>query len=133
MPDEVSELRDKLQREHISSLQAIMAANEDLNTRLKDAKVSVFYDAEADLVMISFGVDGDTMTETIGNRVALRVEVDTLRIVGIDILGFASQVKTDARPMRVLLGAVKTPGATFDVFNGDPDALANGIRELVPA
>lgn len=125
-------LREELRAQHDATLQAILAANGDLEERLRCASVSVFYDADADLLMVSFGESDGAVTETIDNRIALRTQVDTLKLIGIEILGFQAHAAEDPRYMRLFMDAIKTPGARFEMFASHSDRLADQIRELIP-
>lgn len=70
--------------------QEIIAANADLEERLRHLGVRVTYDDEFDIFLLAIGEPQEAMTEEVedGHGLQIRVDPETLKIVGFEIMGF---------------------------------------------
>jgi len=84
-----------LTQEHRESLRAIFGANEDLGRRLGSLSVSVVYDREDDTVVVTLGEPQEAVMESVRNRLYLRVDPETLKIVGIEIPHVSRRLQDD--------------------------------------
>jgi hypothetical protein len=75
-----------LEREHLELVQRIWAANDDLAERMNALGVTTDYDAELDILFTRIGPPVEALTESVDDHVGLRVDPDTLKIVGWEIL-----------------------------------------------
>lgn len=68
----------------------IMVANADLRERLEALDLRVSYDEEFDIFLIAIGDPQEAITEEIDGAHGLqfRVDPETLKIVGFEIMGF---------------------------------------------
>ena len=75
-----------LEREHREWLAEIRAANSDLEERLGALGITLDYDDERDILFCRFGPPTEALTESVDDLVYVRVDPDTLKIVGLEIL-----------------------------------------------
>jgi hypothetical protein len=127
-----------LAQEHAEAIRAIFDANDDLQDRLVGLDTELVYDPEDDYFAVLIGPPTDATTESIANCILLRVEPDTLKIVGLEIYdferrraqapgGWGTMVEYWA-PVVEALRAGDDPGdALRSVVEG------RSLRELVPA
>ena len=72
-------------------IEKIRAANIDWSDRVRAELHDAQYDHEADILYFSFGQPGDAFSVPVdveGEEVYLRIELETHRLVGVDIMGF---------------------------------------------
>ena len=71
----------------------ILAANDDLEERARSLSVSVTYDDEFDIFAITLGEPQPAITEEVpsGHGLQLRLDPESFKIVGYEILGFRSR------------------------------------------
>jgi hypothetical protein len=75
-----------LEQEHLELVQRIWAANDDLAERMNALGVTTVYDADLDTLFTRIGPPVEALTESIDDHIGLRVDPDTLKIVGWEIL-----------------------------------------------
>jgi len=68
--------------------QDILDANTDLDKRVQRLDVTVMYDEEFDIFLLRFGPSQEAITEEVSDGLQLRLDPKTLRIVGLEVLGF---------------------------------------------
>ncbi len=66
----------------------IFEANADLEERVGKLDVRISYDEEFDIFLIAFGRSTRAITEEIRDGLYARVDPESLKIVGFEILGF---------------------------------------------
>jgi len=73
-------------RDHAAWLAQIVAANHDLATRIQTLGVSVAYDDDIDILFCQFGPPAEALTETVNDWLAVRVDPETLEILGFELM-----------------------------------------------
>ena len=133
--DEAPVMPEEWRRERDAVLRAIVEANPDLGSRLRDAQIAMLYDAEEDHLTLVFGEPREALTETINNELALRVDANTMQVCGIEVLGLRGYVQRRPQFVPCLIAVMQQPGTRVEsVPPGDLTLLAgDGIRELVEA
>jgi hypothetical protein len=86
----------ELIEEHSASVRAIIDANLDLQDRLASSSLCVVHDRDEDLFTLTIGGPQEAITEGVRNRLYLRVDPDTLKIVGIEIPHVSARLEDDA-------------------------------------
>jgi len=81
--------------EHNEALQEILKANEDLADRMRSLSYHMLYDREDDTLTVTFGEPEEAITESSANRMYLRFEPETLKIVGFEIPHVSKRLKDD--------------------------------------
>ena len=75
-----------LEREHREWIREIIAANGDLAQRMAQLGITSEYDENEDILFVTIGPPVEALTETVANCVGSRVDPDTLKLVGLEIL-----------------------------------------------
>jgi len=125
----------KLIKEGEAFFTSVLTANEDLAIRLRELSLGITYDRDDDTFILTLGEPQEALTESLdGSRLYIRVDPETLKIVGIEIPDLTSRIGDDARVKIIWLAARRLagPSTSADV----PDAserLARELRELVAA
>ena len=70
------------------ALDDIMAANADFDERAAALAVSVTYDEEFDIFLLTLGDPQEAITEEVRDGLQMRLDPPSLKIVGFEILGF---------------------------------------------
>ncbi len=83
--------------------QAIARANFDLNDRMVREGVTLCYDAEDDILSIVIGEPCEALTEQVVDTVFCRIEPDTLKIVGFEIVQFHADFLRNNKLFRLLI------------------------------
>ena len=73
------------------TLQEIHSRNSDLAERLEASSLRVSYDEEFDIFMLTIGEPQPAITEEIVDGLQLRLEPDSLKLLGFEILRFKSR------------------------------------------
>jgi hypothetical protein len=73
-------------RDHAALLAQIAAANLDLATRIQMLGVSVVYDDDIDILFCQFGPPTEALTETVNDWLAVRVDPETLKVLGFELM-----------------------------------------------
>lgn len=68
--------------------QELLEANEDFDERLRKSPVTIAYDAEHDMLLVTIGSAQEAITEQIDDRLHARIDPDSLKIVGFTITAF---------------------------------------------
>jgi uncharacterized protein YuzE len=129
---------DKLEREHAAYLRRIMAANGDFAERATTLGARAEYDRDQDTLSISIGPAVEASAESIDNRVFISVDPETLKIVGIDVMGLRDLLVAPSPDAEPLARALEPIAAALLVDEQRPspsavEALARTMRQLVPA
>jgi len=66
----------------------VMKANRDLRARMQRSDLDMAYDAEHDMFLVTIGAPQEALTEEIRDHVHLRLDPDTLKIVGVTVTAF---------------------------------------------
>ena len=119
----------------------ILAANSDLEERLGSLNVVVTYDAEFDIFLLSLGEPQPAITEEVssGHGLQVRLDPETLKIVGFEILGFQSRylkAHPDFKPhFEALFEKPKSAIESQNIPLAGPkhQRAQEAIRELLPA
>jgi hypothetical protein len=88
-----SVLTNRLAHEHETIMAAIRAANDDLEARVLSLGLHVAYDRADDTLILTIGPLVEATTESIANTVLVRVDPDTLKCVGLEVLGFKALLR----------------------------------------
>ena len=70
--------------------QLLWEANKDYLHRMKSRGVDIVYDAPLDNLFVEIGGPKEALSEHVVDNIMVRVEPDTLEIVGVEILEFFS-------------------------------------------
>ena len=70
--------------------QLLWEANKDYLHRMKSQGVDIVYDAPLDTLFVEIGGPKEALSEHVVDNIMVRVEPDTLEIVGVEILEFFS-------------------------------------------
>ena len=70
--------------------QLLWEANKDYLHRMKSQGVDIVYDAPLDTLIVEIGGPKEALSEHVVDNIMVRVEPDTLEIVGVEILEFFS-------------------------------------------
>ncbi len=70
------------------TLDEILRANADLGRRIDALGISVFYDEEFDIFQIAIGEPVEAITEEIKDGLQMRLDPESLKIVGYEVLRF---------------------------------------------
>lgn len=100
----------------------IRRANFDLAERVEAEEVTLDYNPEADVLTITIGEPRPAITEPLFDDIMYRVDPDTLKIVGIEIIAFFSDFVRRNKLVRKLMRnylADLLPGKT-DILVTDP-------------
>ena len=129
----------KLMKEGQAFLRNVLAANQDLAARLRELSISIVYDRDDDTFMLTLGEPQEALTESLdGSRIYIRVDPDTLKIVGIEIPDLSLRVHDAPAVTRIWLAARDVAGPTVAADVPQPvseasERLAFELRELVAA
>lgn len=124
------------QRERQKFFGEILAANRDLGERLKSLAVSAFYDPEDDLYGIVIGRPQEALTESVHNRLYIRLDPATLKVVGIEIPDLTARLSDDDGIRRLWADSRHLLGPTdpaADAAVEPQERFAAELRDLVPA
>jgi len=66
----------------------LLKANEDFDKRLRKSAITIAYDAEHDMLLVTIGNPQEAITEQIDDRLYARIDPDSLKIVGFTITAF---------------------------------------------
>ncbi|MBI4197722.1 MAG: DUF2283 domain-containing protein [Chloroflexi bacterium] len=84
-------------------LEEIRKANHDLAERMTTEKVMLAYNPEADVLSITVGTLRPALTEPVGGDVMYRVDPDTLKVLGFEIMAFFGHyMKEGGRAKKVM-------------------------------
>jgi hypothetical protein len=120
---------DEFAKQHNDLLHAIFDANDDLPQRVASLSVATFYDREDDTLTVTFGDVQEALTESVRNQFFLRVDPDSLKLVGIEIPHLSRRLK-DSPPLAKMLHRF----FPLAVVDANPAAdFAGEMRELVCA
>lgn len=114
----------------------IRRANFDLAERIEVEEVTLDYNPEADVLSITIGEPRPAVTEPLFDDIMYRVDPDTLKIVGVEIVAFFSDFVRRNKLVRKLLRNYLEelrPGTT-DIVVKDPHdkELLGEILAAVP-
>ena len=70
--------------------QRLWEANKDGLRRIKSQGVDIVYDAPLDTLFVEIGGPKEALSEHVVDNIMVRIEPDTLKIVGVEILEFFS-------------------------------------------
>ena len=131
-------MEQRLIHEHEESLREVLRANDDLDVRLRTLSVGVFYDRDDDIFEVTLGDPQEAITESVRNQLSIRLDPDTLKIVGLEIPNLSARIRDD--PMlrqlwRLLLRIAGPASAVPGETEPEPATrLADVLkRELLPA
>lgn len=100
----------------------IRRANFDLAERIEAETITLDYNPEADVLTITIGEPTPAITEPLFDDIMYRIEPDTLKIVGIEIVAFFGDfVRRNKLVRKLLRGYLEQlrPGTT-DIVVTDP-------------
>ncbi len=82
----------------------LLEANRDYMGRAEQDGVYLVYDATLDTLFVQFGGPREALSEHVVDNVMLRIDPETLEIVGFEILDFFSDFLPNNRLVREALG-----------------------------
>ena len=82
----------------------LTAANKDLTDRIEREGADLLYDATLDTLFIEFGGPKEALSEHVVDNIMLRIDPNTLQIVGCEIIDFFSDFVPNNRLVRDVLG-----------------------------
>lgn len=120
-------------------LREILAANSDLEERIRSLAVAITYDDEFDIFLVTLGEPQPAITEEIpeGHGLQFRLDPESLKIIGYEILSFRSRYLKAHPEFQQHFDALfeKPPIRTVDIPQTGPqrERANEAIRELIPA
>jgi hypothetical protein len=111
---------ERLEAEQRAWLREVLAHNEDLEERVRVRGIRSFYDEANDLLSVSFGAPEPASTESVDDVLYLRVAPETLKIVGIEILG-----------VRQALSSPPFQGIILHLLGQPPEIVARDVRRAL--
>ena len=105
------------------SAEAIKKANFDLGDRLEVEEIKLEYNPEADVLVITIGDPVPAITEPVIDDIMYRVEPDTLKVVGVEIVAFFSDFVRHNKIARKLL-----KGYTDDLLSARKEVQVRVLR-----
>ncbi|MBI2918906.1 MAG: DUF2283 domain-containing protein [Chloroflexi bacterium] len=84
------------------NVRAVEKLNIDLSERLFSEGVSIAYDEDGDTLFLTIGEGKEAVNEQVVDGMYLRIEPDSLRIVGCVIVGFVSDILANNKLARKL-------------------------------
>ncbi len=118
-----------LQAESRAFLQEIVEANRDLNKRLADIDVCVSYEPGEDLFTLMLGDPQEALTESIDNVFYIRVDPESLAIVGIEVPYLSERLQDHPDIAKLWRSATGMVGPDTKAT----DAFAHALQALVTA
>ncbi|MGH2584432.1 MAG: hypothetical protein ACRDJE_05905 [Dehalococcoidia bacterium] len=135
--DAFEEMNQRLKDEHLAIIQEILDANQDLQERAASLGMLTVYDEEDDILRAIIGQPTEAATESIEHTIRLRVEPETLKLVGIEVLGFKALMsaagEADSPTLRTLRAVAATLGEHHIETEQAGAQVARSLRELVTA
>jgi hypothetical protein len=100
------------------------------------AAVSSFYDREDDVLVITIGGPAEAITESVSNTFFLRVDPDTLKLVGIEVSVVKTLIARQPEFLDLFADATGVPGPSVpdSLHSSSSDAtgrLVHIVRDLV--
>lgn len=127
----------RLAKEGDAFLKSVLHANEDLAARFRELSVCIVYDRADDTFMLTLGEPREALTESLdGSRLYIRIDPDTLKIVGIEIPDFKERLSDDPAVKSIWAAArnVAGPSNSADASSSVAEAgerLAKELRQLI--
>jgi hypothetical protein len=113
----------------------LSAANKDLIDRIEREGAELVYDATLDTLFIEFGGPKEALSEHVVDNIMLRIEPETLEIVGCEILDFFSDFVPNHRLFREMisdLGLQEGKDSTVTLMEPQYKALRDMIEAAIP-
>jgi len=129
----------KLVKEGEAFFKSVLQANEDLAARFRELSVYIAHDRDDDTFILTLGEPQEALTESLdGSRIYVRIDPDTLKIVGIEIPDLTTRLNDDPVVKSIWAAArtVAAPSISADVHEPVAEAserLAKELRQLVEA
>lgn len=129
-------LIDELDREHHRVLEKIRAANRDLQERIENLGVSVSYSRDDDALMVTFGETTEALMESVDDNILVRVEPETSKIVGIEVLDLKTSLPDHPQILALILALLTlmpchTAGGRYEADNRSAGYLAECLQQLI--
>jgi len=113
----------------------LSAANKDLIDRIAHEGADLVYDAALDTLFIEFGGPKEALSEHVVDNIMLRIEPETLQIVGCEILDFFSDFVPNHRLVWEMisdLGLQEGKDSTVTLMEPRYKALRDMIEAAIP-
>lgn len=115
----------------------IVMANADLRERLERLDLRVSYDEEFDIFLLAIGDPQEAITEEIddGHGLQLRLDPETLKIVGFEVMGFRKQYLVAHPEFRTHFQTLfdKQPFEKRDIPSEQRREAQEALKSLAPA
>ena len=113
----------------------LSAANKDLIDRIEREGADLVYDATLDTLFIEFGDPKEALSEHVVDNIMLRIEPETLQIVGCEILDFFSDFVPNHRLVWEMIGNLglqQGKDSTVTLMEPRYKALRDMIEAAIP-
>jgi len=113
----------------------LLEANKDYLDRIEREGVNLVYDATLDTLFIEFGGPKAALSEHIVDNIMLRIEPETLQIVGCEILDFFSDFVPNHRLVRDMISDLELQegkDSTVTLMEPQYKALRDMIGAAIP-
>ncbi len=113
----------------------LSAANKDFIDRIERQGTHLVYDATLDTLFIEFGGPKEAVSEHVVDNIMLRIEPETLQIVGCEILDFFSDFVPNHRLFRDMIsdiGLQEGKDSTVTLMEPRYKALREMIEAAIP-
>ena len=88
-----------------TDVEAIQQVNFDLADRMESEGVTLFYDPETDVLSITIGEPREAITEPMVDDIMYRVDPETLKILGFEIVQFQTDFLRNNKIVRKMMKA----------------------------
>lgn len=136
MDTNTADVLRQLNEENAAVVQKVREANADVRDRLGALEFSAVYDVEEDTLLVTFGEPQEAISEAATDNVFLRLDPETYKIVGIEVLGFRGRFADYPPVADIFFTALRTNrlrveyGETIATDNSRGD-IAGSMGELL--
>ncbi len=85
----------------------LLDANRDYLARVERDGLYAVYDSALDILVVEFGGPKEALSEHVLDNIMIRIDPDTLEIVGVEILDFFSDFLPNNRMFREAIGGLE--------------------------
>lgn len=126
---------EQLRQQHADVLTRIAEANQDLNERARELPVRAEYDLDDDTLILAIGEEQEALSPSVDNELFLRVDPDTLKIIGVELLHFSDHLRDHSAVSNFVLHLLEQAKVTQLTVAPDPEGtrqidLSEDVRSL---
>jgi hypothetical protein len=137
MDTSTSELMQQIQKDNASFWDEVVVANADFEERAGQLGVTFTYDADDDTLMIDVGPRLPSLTHDIDGVRLVRIDPNSLKIVGFDIVGLKANIGELPELVDVFVAlageSARAETASRPFVQQRSNLIARHLRGMVPA